>query len=165
MAQDDSLICHCFECQGELHFSADGLGETIECPICHQETILYDSRDEGEPMPNPEIKSQVSKTNSSPPPSNSPSLKSCKTCNGAVAESSQVCIHCGQLWPTINLECGNCGANNFDFEIYEDNSSVWITPSIAGVLSAAIWELMRSKPRCAVRCLNCGGLFERPPGV
>jgi hypothetical protein len=157
MAQDDQLICHCLECQGELQFTVNGLGQKIQCPYCNQETILYDSKDEGGPDSNLEEQTQS--------PTNSPSLKTCKTCKGAVAESSQVCIHCGQLWPTKNIECGKCGVSDFDIEIYEDNSSVWVTPSFIGVLSAAIWGAMKSKPKRVVRCLNCGALWECPPDL
>jgi len=159
MAEDNRLICQCFACRGKMRFPPEAQGRKIKCPHCKQDTILYDQKGPGDLIPDSERMSRV------PNFKTSPSLANCKTCKGAVAESSQTCIHCGQLWPAINLECGNCGANDFDFEIYEDNSSVWVTPSIIGVLSAAIWESMRSKPKRAVRCLNCGGLFECPPGV
>ena len=163
MPTDEKLICCCFVCQGEIRFPARAVGKRIECPHCHKETMLYDPNDEGEPNSNSKTVSQPSDSKRTSQLNTSPSLVCCKTCNGPIAESAQICIHCGQNWPAINLVCPQCGANDFDFEVYEDNSSVWVTPSIIGVLSAAIWEGMRSKPQQCVRCLNCGYLAKLSP--
>ena len=143
MSGDEKLFCECFFCKQKLRFERRMLQQKIDCPKCHQKTVLYnpqnfdDSFEELAPKP---------------------SLSTCKTCNSQIAESAKICVHCGQNWPTINILCGHCGANDFDLEVYEDNSSVWASPSLLGVISVAVWEAMRSKPKRCIRCFNCGKL-------
>jgi hypothetical protein len=164
MGKDDYLICPCFECQYEIGFLAEFLGRKIKCPHCHQETTLYDPNDEGEPVSDLETETSQDDLEVSPPTENSPSLSRCRTCDELIAKSAEVCVHCGQRWPTMNFICTDCGGRDFDIEVHEDNSSVWATPSLLGVLSAAIWEAMRSKPKSYLRCLSCGCLFHLPYG-
>jgi len=37
----ECLQCHCNHCGQNLEFPADGVGTVIECPACHQKTMLY----------------------------------------------------------------------------------------------------------------------------
>ena len=100
----------------------------------------------------------------SPPTENPPSLSRCRTCDELIAKSAEVCVHCGQRWPTMNFICTDCGGRDFDIEVHQDNSSVWATPSLLGVLSAEIWEAMRLKPNSYVSCSTYGCLFHVPSG-
>jgi RNA polymerase subunit RPABC4/transcription elongation factor Spt4 len=163
MAETHYIKCPCIKCWESLEFQAEGLGEEIECPNCHQKTILYNPVEEEIPTDLSSEEDEVENLEKEDSSSSvSPSLRICKTCKGFVAESAEVCIHCGQQWPTTNLFCPDCGANDFDIEVIEDNSSVWVTPSLLGVLSAAIWEGMRAKPKSYIRCLQCGCLSHFP---
>jgi hypothetical protein len=92
--------------------------------------------------------------------SSNPNLGICKTCTGIVAVSTQVCVHCGQKWPTLDLRCDNCGSFDIDLVTVEDTSSLFVTPSLAGVLAAGLFEAMRPEPQTYAVCQQCGCSLE-----
>jgi len=151
------------------------MGEEIECPNCHRTTRFYPSEQFDLPS---ESSTQITTEASSPistgpPPIPpiidsvpsaevvTPSVYRCKNCCSIVSESAEFCVHCGQKWPTIHLICPNCGANDFDYLVVEDQSSLWFTPSLLGILSAAIWSATRPQPRLYADCLRCGHQWRR----
>lgn len=38
---EEKLRCHCNNCSGELEFEASQIGETVACPLCGLDTLLY----------------------------------------------------------------------------------------------------------------------------
>src|ERR1035441_3438758 len=128
MDDPDYIKCRCIECEQPIEFPSYGVGERVKCPHCKRMTRLYP------PIP------------PKPPvilgPLLEPTLCLCKTCSGGVAPSAEICVHCGQMWPTLSLPCPRCGVDDFELVSVEDTSSVWVTPSLLGVLSATLWAAM-----------------------
>jgi hypothetical protein len=45
---------------------------------------------------------------------------------------------------------------DIDVLVNEDQSSVFVTPDLGGVLAAALWGAMKRRPEMFFRCLSCG---------
>lgn len=47
------LKCKCNHCSESISFPPEGLGQTIQCPQCGMETVLYDPTPKPSPLPLP----------------------------------------------------------------------------------------------------------------
>ncbi len=171
VVEDSNYItCCCIECAGRIEFPAHGVGQEVQYPHSNQMTRLYDPAADQDLPARPLSGPWGTEAPPAVPPLVAdaplevmpPRMFLCRTCGGTAASSAEFCIHCGQQWPTLSCPCPYCGADDFDFVVAEDTSSVWITPSLLGILAAALWGVMRPRPKTYLHCLNCGGLARLP---
>jgi Zn finger protein HypA/HybF involved in hydrogenase expression len=78
--------CTCNHCSGHLEFDAAHAGETIQCPHCKLDTVLFVSPGAEKPSSPP----------TAAPPMPVPSLVSCPDCGGMVSRIANRCPHCGR---------------------------------------------------------------------
>jgi DNA-directed RNA polymerase subunit RPC12/RpoP/RNase P subunit RPR2 len=155
----------CPHCGQPIEYPIEGVGTEIACPGCgvsitlppilsdeEFEARLKELQDEHEARL-AEIEREAELTLN-------PNLGTCKTCGGTVAISAEFCVHCGQKWPTLNITCGHCGSKDIEIVTVENTSSLFVTPSLAGVLAAALFEGMRPQPKVYAECQHCGYSLE-----
>jgi Zn finger protein HypA/HybF involved in hydrogenase expression len=162
---DEFITCICNHCSVRIEFPEYGVGQEVECPSCHHTTILYkpaiDIHPESRPPPIPKsplppVIAEAHPIQEGLQTSAERFVYICKNCAHEVAKSAEYCFNCGQRWPSLDAICPQCGANDFDIYVDEDTSSVWVSPSLVGVLSAALWGAMRRAPISYFHCMECG---------
>jgi len=86
--------CVCNNCPGHIEFEESNAGQTVACPHCGIDTVLYVPQ--GKPADNPP---QPSPNNSYTPQPISPvsnnNLFACKDCGKTVSVNAEFCPHCG----------------------------------------------------------------------
>lgn len=164
MEEETFRKCACAFCGGRIEYPETAIGEEIECPHCTQVIALPGL----EPFEHVCASEETHKPAANPPPLPPPVIQThgtrgagsllcpCKACGQNIAVSSETCIRCGQRWPTLNFCCARCRSPHFDICTIHSTSSVWVPPTILGVVSAGLFEAMRPKPRRYFRCLACG---------
>jgi DNA-directed RNA polymerase subunit RPC12/RpoP len=153
-------------CGQRVEYPSEGVGTNVACPGCGTSITLpaalsnedFDAAlkkiedDHRQRLAEIERKAELLSAN--------PNLRLCKTCGGVVAISAEFCVHCGQKWPTLDISCGHCGSKNIEIVTVEDNSSLFVTPSLAGAVASALFEATRPRPKVYAQCQNCGYSLE-----
>ena len=159
---DQFIICECESCQGHIEFPAEGVDQCVECPHCECETMLVEplqivthTPPEGNPIPTTQPGPPTSRHETSTPAIPEPRTNVCKTCGLMAAPSAEICVHCGQVWPTWHAYCPDCGANDFDVMVEEDDSEYFFSLDVAGIIGAAVAETLRSEPQPYFQCRRC----------
>jgi len=158
MGEAGIITCVCTHCSVNIEFPEYGVGVEVECPACHEKTTLHRPEVPAEPSIPPVIPSTLPPVL---PKDEDTILEYCKNCKQPIRQSDLDCPYCRQLHPSTSHPCPKCGADDFEIYIIEDNSSVWVTPSLLGVLSAAVWSATRPRPISYLRCFHCGCEYGR----
>jgi hypothetical protein len=56
IVKEDLIVCSCNHCSGKIEFESSHAGETVTCPHCAMETVLFASR---KPIPDIERRSKI----------------------------------------------------------------------------------------------------------
>jgi hypothetical protein len=164
----DYAKCECPKCGQHVEYPIEGSGAEISCPGCGVSITLpeahsadYEQFQKEFNKAKQEYETRIAEIDRKADIiAANPDLDTCKTCHEIVAQSAEFCPHCGQKWPTLRLTCDNCGSKDIDLVTIEDNSSLFVTPSIAGAVASALFEAMRRKPKSYAVCQNCGASLE-----
>jgi DNA-directed RNA polymerase subunit RPC12/RpoP len=73
------IKCKCNNCSSHIEFDAETAGETVQCPNCSLETVLF--------VPSARTKE--------PPIQRPPNLRACPDCGRDVSKNAPTCPNCG----------------------------------------------------------------------
>lgn len=83
-----SVKCNCQHCDGHIEFDSAGAGQTVECPHCQMETLLY--------VPPPPKRQDTPRAQAGRPAN--PNLIYCPSCKGEVSIHAETCPKCGHTF-------------------------------------------------------------------